>query len=78
MKRAGLQEGEDKGRHFVGEGWVSLAAQGGHLRPVHGGDEAELGIDHAGMRLIAAQLRRHRPVQLDDVLNRKVADAVNR
>jgi hypothetical protein len=74
-ERARLQKSEDEGCDFVGEGGIGLASEGGHLRALHGADETELRLDHAGMRLIAAELRGDGAMQLDDVLDAEIANA---
>lgn len=44
------------------------------MRALDGGNETELRLDDAGMRGVAAELRRDGLVQLDEILNGEVAD----
>ena len=74
-ERAVGEEREEERGHLLGERRIGLAAERRHLRPLHGVHEAELRVDHAGVRLRAAELRGDGAVQLDDVLHRQVADA---
>jgi hypothetical protein len=75
---ASLEDGEDEGGGLVGERRIGLAAEGHELGAQHGVGEAELRVDDSRMRLMAAELDRDRPVQLDDVLRGQVADGVSR
>jgi hypothetical protein len=45
---------------------------------LHRVDQTELRFDDAGMRLVSAEFDRDRPVEVDDVLDAEIADAVNR
>ena len=74
-ERAVLQKREEKGRDFVAERRIGLAAEGRHLRALHGVEETELRLDDAGMRLVAAELGGDGAMQIDEVLNREIPDA---
>ena len=74
-KRTVSQQGEKKGRHFVGKRRIRFATQGRDLRPLHGVDQSELRLDHSRMRLRSAELDADRAMQLDQILNREIANA---
>lgn len=74
-ERTVLQQGEDEGRDLVGERWIRFAAEGRHLRPLDGVEETELRLDDTGMRLRSAELGADGAMQVDEVLNREVANA---
>ena len=66
---------EQKCRNLVGERGVGLAAEHRHLRALDGVEQPELRVDHAGIRLVAAELDADRAVQFDQILNAEVSRA---
>jgi len=78
LERTRLQECEDECRNLVGELRVCLAAESRDLGALHRVEQTELRFDHAGTRLVSAEFGRDRLVEVDDVLDAEVADAVNR
>jgi len=45
------------------------------LRSLDGVDQSELRVDHAGMRLRAAEFDTDRAMKIDEILNRQIASA---
>ena len=45
------------------------------MRALDGVEKAELRFDDARLRLRSAELRAHRAVQVDEILNRQIASA---
>lgn len=74
-ERLRLQQREDERGDLVGERRVSLAAEGRDLRALDGVEQTELRLDDARMRGVSAEFGADGFVQLDDVLDRKVANA---
>ena len=75
VERSIRQECEDEGGHFVGERRIRFPAERRDLRTLNGVEKSELRFDDAGLRLVAAELRADRAMEIDEVLNGQIADA---
>ena len=77
MERPVREQREDKRRDFLGERRIRLASQGGDLRALDGVEQTKLRFDDAGLRLVAAVLRTDRLVQLDEIGDGEITNAVS-
>src|SRR5207237_164087 len=77
-ERAVLQQREQKRGDFLRERWIRFSPERRHLRTLHRIDQTELRFDDAGLRLIAAELGADRAMQLDEILDAEVTNAVSR
>ena len=79
LERQVLKERKDERRGFLREGRVGILPEDRRLRTLNRVHESELRLDETGEGLAPAELRRHRAMQLDQLLNTEVANpAVSR
>lgn len=77
MKRLRGKKREDERGHFVRERWIRFPTERRDLRALNSIEKTELRLDDARLRLIAAELRADCAMQIDEILNGEVTDAVS-
>ena len=68
---------EDERGDFVGERRIRFASERRDLWALNCVEKSELGFDDAGLRLISAELRADGAMEIDEILNGQIADAVS-
>ena len=74
-KRTVGKEREDESGDLFGKRRVGLATERRDLWALHRVEEAELRFDDSRLRLMAAELRAHRTMQFDEILNGEITNA---
>jgi hypothetical protein len=69
------QQREKKRGDFVGKRRIRFPSESGDLRTLNGVDQSELRLDDAWMRLRTAEFGADRPMKIDEILNRQIANA---